>query len=166
MSLPPTPSAVIPLLSWGARQFCRRKLESRLTSLHAAVQLWSFQLNGQTWTPGQAAAPGTITRGPSDANGNLLAPPGGSGGTYTWDVENRLVSSTAIPSPQPLAWGYDPWGKRISECCRSLYPKIQSLYFYGISGKRLATYQVHWNDDGTYSMSTSTNLYFAGTLIV
>src|ERR1051326_7565178 len=42
-------------------------------------------LNGQTWTPGQAAAPGTVTRGPSDANGNLLAPPGGSGGTYTWD---------------------------------------------------------------------------------
>jgi RHS repeat-associated protein len=68
--------------------------------------------------------------GSVDANGN----PAGS--NYTWDVENRLLSSNGT------AYNYDPWGKRIV---------VNGLaYFYGIDGKPLATYAVIPSSPGNY----------------
>jgi hypothetical protein len=129
-------------------------------------------INGQTWTPGQAAAPGTMSRGPSDANGNFV---GGTGypGVYGYDVENRMVSQPNSTAPAingiPVAgWGYDPWGKRVVNCCALDGGGGDSSVstFYGVDGRALGRYLFAIHDDGTYGISfQGTNLYFGGTLI-
>jgi len=45
-----------------------------------------------------------------DANGNTLSDP--SGKSYTWDFENRLLSST-VPGTGTVTFKYDPFGRRI-----------------------------------------------------
>jgi RHS repeat-associated protein len=90
-------------------------------------------------------------------------------------VENRLVSqSQTVGGCQPnsqwswaLNFGYDPWGKRVTNCCASNTGQIASLYtFYGINGKRLATFQATVNDDTTYTFALQgSNLYFGGILM-
>jgi RHS repeat-associated protein len=132
-------------------------------------------MNGQTWTPGYAATPGTVSRGASDANGNLALP------SVTYDVENRPYP----PAPTPTGgycdtpgytycynWDYDPWGKRVSQTFFGSDTQafiVNQYYFYGIDGKLLSTVQAMVNDPGTnplYTLSASTNLYFGGTPIV
>jgi RHS repeat-associated protein len=132
-------------------------------------------MNGQTWTPGYAATPGTVSRGASDVNGNLALP------SVNYDVETRPYP----PAPTPTGgycdtpgytycynWDYDPWGKRVSQTFFGSDTQafiVNQYYFYGIDGKLLSTVQAMINDPGTnplYTLSASTNLYFGGTPIV
>ena len=115
-------------------------------------------MNGQTWTPGYSATPGTIT------------PPGQfQGGAPNWDVENRYLPAPALNGVSPYGWRYDPWGKRVARIYGGADNGgyiLNEYYFYGVSGKRMGTYQINVNDGNTYSMATiGTNLYFGGTLI-
>ena len=110
-------------------------------------------MNGQTFTPGYAATPGTVTPpGPhsGDANGNT--------GTGTWDVENRLISTGPLYSPQNY-W-YDPFGKRVKTCCTTdQYGNQNPTYvYYGVDGKRLETYAP--------GPQTQTDVYFGGTKVM
>jgi RHS repeat-associated protein len=97
-----------------------------------------------------------------DANGLPL----GSGGTNAWDFENRLVSQPT--SSGGVGWTYDPSGKRIQKT-----PPVQNddnvpepeIYFYNITGQRIATFDSHWDGQGLGWYQVSTNLYYAGKLI-
>src|ERR1700728_1341887 len=54
--------------------------------------------------------PKTVSGSALDANGNTLSDP--SGKSYTWDFENRLLSST-VPGTGTVTFKYDPFGRRI-----------------------------------------------------
>jgi RHS repeat-associated protein len=137
---------------------------NRLTSAQEAHGWWGNafsydgwgNINGQTWTPGQAATPGTQWTPGGDANGN-------SGGTF--DVENRLVTPNGAPT---TVYSYDPWNKRIEVCCpMDQYNNQYNQYtFYGIDGRPLTTFGAIGNADGSsISWTIGTNLYFGGSLI-
>jgi RHS repeat-associated protein len=140
---------------------------NRLTSAEEASGKWGNafsydgwgNMNGQTWTPGYVATPGTmIPVGPhsGDANGNNT--PGG----YVFDVENRIVQAT-LQLYVTTTYGYDPWGKRVSICCtKDQYNNpVKQIVFYGIAGRKLATYQLN----GSSLTLQGTTVYFGGTLI-
>jgi RHS repeat-associated protein len=96
-----------------------------------------------------------------DANGLPL----GFGGAYnTWDMENRLVAQSALGGP---TWTYDPNGKRIQKSANPASDGTPQpeIYFYSISGQKIATFDSNW--DGTHLnwSPASTNVYFAGKLI-
>jgi RHS repeat-associated protein len=79
-----------------------------------------------------------------DANGNWL----GAGGSQsnTWNVENQLISNGAVDgSGNLLTYTYDPWGKRVLQYSVHAAGSQGSgtLYFYGISGQRLGSYQLN-----------------------
>jgi RHS repeat-associated protein len=111
---------------------------------------------------------GTANGNVYDANGNYL-------GTYnnvqygyanTYDVENRLVGTPGGP-----AWTYDPWGKRIAKNAQDL--QNCEVYFYGITGQKLATFRcVQATDDfgnTIYSVQpngyAAYNVYFGGRML-
>src|SRR5208282_4238691 len=52
----------------------------------------------------------TVSGSALDANGNTLSDP--SGKSYSWDFENRLLSST-VPGTGTVTFKYDPFGRRI-----------------------------------------------------
>src|SRR5439155_1626227 len=93
-----------------------------------------------------------------DANGN----PGVSQyGNFPYDVENRLLQP-----PGAGMWTYDPSGKRVFLGGAGNANSTCELYFYGISGKKLATYSCSYNGSGVFSYSLkSRNVYFAGKLV-
>jgi RHS repeat-associated protein len=103
-----------------------------------------------------------------DANGNYQG--FYSNGQYiyvnTYDVENRLVGTLGGP-----AWTYDPWGKRIAKNAQDL--QNCEVYFYGITGKKLATFRcVQSTDDSgntIYSVQpngyAAYNVYFGGRML-
>jgi RHS repeat-associated protein len=82
-----------------------------------------------------------------DANGNWLGVPGPlTNIVNTWNVENQLISNGAVDgSGNLLTYTYDPWGKRVlqySVCARGSQGS-GTLYFYGITGQRLGSYQLN-----------------------
>jgi len=85
-----------------------------------------------------------------DANGNLTAMPGLSMG---YDYDNRLSWAGND------GYGYDPENRRVWRGTGN----NQEVYFYGVDGRKLGTYQVNW--DWTSIQTLSENLYFAGRLI-
>jgi RHS repeat-associated protein len=112
-------------------------------------------MNGQTFTPGYAATPGTVTPpGPhsGDANGNT----GPQGAVF--DVENRLVSA----GTGATNYGYDPWGKRVTVCCTTdqYNNPTRQIVFYDLSGRRVARYQLN----GTSLMNDTVYTRFGGSL--
>jgi RHS repeat-associated protein len=101
-----------------------------------------------------------------DANGNP-----GFNGTYPYDVENHLLQPlTSGTSPQ---WTYDPSGKRVFAKTPGNGTTVATtceIYFYGITGQRLVTYQCGYNDqtggNGQFWYQVkSRNVYFGGKLM-
>ena len=115
-------------------------------SLSVTVNQATNQLNGTTY----------------DANGNNTA-----GGAYLYDIENRLNELPAQGGG--IAYGYDARNKRIwSENYSS--NNAQLVYFYGVDGRKLATYSLMVTGGGglAYQFATSTasmQVYFAGKLV-
>jgi RHS repeat-associated protein len=101
-----------------------------------------------------------------DANGNP-----GYNGTYPYDVENRLMQPLAAGTgPQ---WTYDGSGKRVFAKTPGNGTTVATtceIYFYGITGQKLTTYQCGYND-GTggngqfWYQVKSRNVYFGGKLM-
>jgi RHS repeat-associated protein len=96
-----------------------------------------------------------------DANGNYLGPYNSV--QYNYDVENRLVGT-----PIGTQWTYDPLGKRIAKNSQDL--NNCEVYFYGITGKKLATFNCgSFADD--YGNTTNTlrfssfSVYFGGRML-
>ena len=115
-------------------------------SLHVSVDQTTNRLNGTTY----------------DANGNNT-----NGGAYMYDIENRLNELPAQGGG--ISYGYDAKNKRIwSENYSS--NNAQVVYFYGVDGRKLATYSltVIGGSGLAYQFATSTasmQVYFAGKLV-
>jgi RHS repeat-associated protein len=100
-----------------------------------------------------------------DANGNWM----GSGGSQinAWNVENQLISNGSVDgSGNLLTYTYDPWGKRVLQYSVSTtYGPSGTLFFYSITGQRLATYQVNYVGANYPPIQGSVNRYFGGRVL-
>jgi RHS repeat-associated protein len=122
-----------------------------LTGTNGAA-IWSFD-----------PATNRSTLGTTDANG---LPNTVQTYPYAWDVENRLTGSMGV------GYGYDHAGKRITksnsyEDGNGNVHVETTVYFYGITGQKLQTYQC--NVVGGQSQGCllqGTNVYFGRKLIV
>ena len=93
---------------------------------------------------------------PYDSNGNMAV----YGSAY--DGENRLLASYV--GGYPWNYEYDPQGRRVLKTNASSGNQGE-MYFYGIGGQKLATYQCATN--GNWSCgSPAYSLYFGGKLII
>jgi len=101
-----------------------------------------------------------------DANGNWLGVPGPlTNLVNTWNVENQLVSNGLLDSSgNPFTYTYDPAGKRVLQySVNASYGPWGTLYFYSITGQRLATYHLYYVTGTPTTLTTS--LYFGGRLL-
>ncbi len=106
------------------------------------------------------AATNRIHNGSYDANGNMLNV---QGATLTYDVDNRVVSATTSGATE--YYSYTPDNKRIWKLKAN---GTVELYFYGISGQKLGTYNVSRTlYTNTLSILTlDLNVYFGSRTIV
>jgi RHS repeat-associated protein len=89
-----------------------------------------------------------------DANGNLL------GGGYSYDVENRLVSAGAEQ------YAYDGNNRRVWKRRQVGEEEYRlEVFFYGLGGERLGTYEMVRNGATLTFTTVADNLYFGGRLI-
>jgi hypothetical protein len=76
-----------------------------------------------------------------DANGNLTA--NGSGGSYSYDAENRMSFFSSSGSGS-LTFAYDSQNKRILNWTGSTDKNGNAsgytIYYYGVKGERLGVY--------------------------
>src|SRR5579864_1498051 len=86
-----------------------------------------------------------------DAAGNLIQP-GTSGGTYTFDAENHLISAGG------LAYLYDGEGKRVGKAAANTPTQPNYLYWYGTGSQILE----ETDGAGNYEYF---NAYFNGMLL-
>jgi RHS repeat-associated protein len=151
---------------------------NRLSTAQATNNVWGQaftydgfgNLTGASVTVGSAPNFSTSFEGNNhqagttyDANGNPITWYGGYQNSYaSWDVENRMVSTTV--NGGPTLYSYDPSGKRVAQA-QVVSGTLQNIqvYFYAITGQRLATYQL--SADATTFNLVSRNLYFGGKLI-
>jgi len=141
-------------------------------------------MTGQASTGGAPGWPGSVsynaaTNWPStavnDANGNPGFPANGAT-VYPYDVENRLLQATDTNGS--TWWAYDHRGKRVwyvwpTAGGPNSTQTTCEIYFYGITGQKLATYSCNFDDAGSNPNRTnafsywvkSRNLYFAGKLM-
>jgi YD repeat-containing protein len=91
-----------------------------------------------------------------DANGNPTAWTGNNNSAM-YDVENRMVEE--IISGGQNNYAYDPAGKRVAQWQNVTGNGPILVYFYAITGQRLATYQLATGP--TFTL-VSLNLYFGG----
>jgi RHS repeat-associated protein len=101
-----------------------------------------------------------------DANGNWLGVPGPLVNLVnTWNVENQLVSNGLLDSSgNPFTNTYDPAGKRVLQySVNASYGPWGTLYFYSITGQRLATYHLYYVTGTPTTLTTS--MYFGGRLL-
>jgi RHS repeat-associated protein len=96
-----------------------------------------------------------------DANGNWL---GTGSQSNAWNVENQLISNGMVDyGGNPLTYTYDPWGKRVLQySVGGVYGPTGTIYFYSITGQRLATYTGQYPNALT---QTSVNMYFGSRLL-
>ncbi len=120
------------------------------------------------WTLGiNQATNRIVTNGFSyDANGNLTQMPNSTGFTdLTYDAENRLsqaVDPNASNRYEGYAYAVD--NKRVYKRVQAGEGnKTEYVYFYGITGQKLATFRIEENP--LRFTLPSTNLYFGGKLI-
>jgi len=90
-----------------------------------------------------------------DANGNWLGMPSARN---TWNVENQLLSTGTVDGDgNPITYTYDPWGRRVLQFSASNYGPSGTLYFYSITGQRLAMYSAGYP---TQTSQLSASMYF------
>jgi RHS repeat-associated protein len=96
-----------------------------------------------------------------DANGNWL---GMGSQSNAWNVENQLISNGMVDyGGNPLTYTYDPWGKRVLQySVGGIYGPTGTIYFYSITGQRLAIYTGQYPNELT---QTSVNMYFGSRLL-
>ena len=96
-----------------------------------------------------------------DANGNWL---GTGSQSNAWNVENQLISNGMVDyGGNPLTYTYDPWGKRVMQySVGGATGPTGTIYFYSITGQRLATYTGQYPNALT---QTAVNMYFGGRLL-
>ncbi len=120
--------------------------------------------SGTNWSA--AVDPATNRMNPTysayDANGNVNS--AASGGTATYDEENRVITEF-LNRNNCGSWDnywYDPSGKRVvtQEGCVGSFNA--TISFYDIFGKRIVTSTCAW---GNYCGSMSADVYFAGKLV-
>ncbi len=99
------------------------------------------------------AATNRMTGQSYDASGNVMILPGD-----TYDVENRVITNGVG------SYGYDHAGKRV---VKSTPDGSKELYFYGVSGQKLATFATYYVCGTTcvLNATTSYNVYFGGKLV-
>jgi hypothetical protein len=114
---------------------------------------------------GTAADPATNRIGTTDANGNAAYT-----GFEAYDVENRLLQT--IQGWTGPIYTYDGSNKRVfaywpEQQTQNPPPVKCEIYFYGITGQRLATYNCGYNaSDGAFWWNVKgSNLYFGGKLL-
>lgn len=96
-----------------------------------------------------------------DSNGNMTSRPalGGGSNVFTFDYDNRLL--TAAVSSGTEEYNYLADNKRVWKKEPS---GTEYVYFYGVGGQKLATYQVATTP--TFALNQiSVNVYFGGKLI-
>ena len=74
-----------------------------------------------------------------DQNGNQTS---GINGTLTYDAENRIVSGSGVQ------YAYDSRNKRIWSATITNNVMTQQIYYYGVDGQKLGTYQVAMGSNG------------------
>jgi len=117
-------------------------------------QTYSFDGYGNLWnkvgtggapssSPGYNGANNRITINGSqyDGNGNLTA--NGSGGSYTYVPENRMIG-VSVANNGSATYGYDSQNKRIFSWTGSTDQNGNAsgytIYYYGVKGERLGVY--------------------------
>ncbi len=77
-----------------------------------------------------------------DLNGNLTSYTGG--GTFVYDIENRITSSTSTSGG--AAYAYDSANQRVykAKVTGSTFSN-EEVYLYGIDGKKLETVSITWS---------------------
>jgi RHS repeat-associated protein len=88
---------------------------------------------------------------PADANGNI--------GSYTYDIENRIVQ---VPNTT-VQYAYDPGNKRVWRGDSN--NGIDEIAFYGVNGQKLGTYSVTVNGTTLKFYMTGTRAYLGGKLL-
>jgi RHS repeat-associated protein len=91
-----------------------------------------------------------------DANGNQLTSAGGA--SLAYDLANRLASWNSVET-----YGYNPGNKRVLKTDTSAH--VDTLYFYGLDGRRMGTYRLNNCPSGCYLSTVSTDVYFKGRLV-
>jgi RHS repeat-associated protein len=82
----------------------------------------------------------------------------------TWNVENQLISNGTVDyGGNPITYTYDPWGKRVLQySVGGATGPTGTIYFYSITGQRLATYTGPYPNSLTQA---SVNMYFGSRLL-
>jgi RHS repeat-associated protein len=131
-----------------------RLLSASATSPTAWGQTFSYDpfgnLTAKTATGAAPTIPTSAEPSSYDANGNVTAT---YGSQYIYDGQNRMVEyNDTINNGATLAhFGYDPQNRRVWQWNGSLYapynvnPAAYTVYFYGVDGKRLASYTLTAN---------------------
>jgi RHS repeat-associated protein len=91
-----------------------------------------------------------------DTNGNVTAYGPPPAATLGYDVANRLATVNTTN-----AYAYDPANQRVYFNTAG----TETLYFYGLGGKKLATYTIAPSGSQVSFTFLSRNIYFAGKLI-
>jgi YD repeat-containing protein len=104
--------------------------------------------SGETPMPSMLSAKNRLGNASYDLNGNVTAV---DTGTYSYDVENRLVGSNYAP----LGISYDEANRRVED---------GGLYFYSPDGQLLTTFQENLGANPTTHLLT-TRIYFGGLIV-
>jgi len=97
-----------------------------------------------------------------DANGNMTAMPGASGG-LTYDVDNRLLDVNMNGSLENYSYLAD--NKRAWKQTNQSGAVVEQYYLYGVGGQRIATYSAAFGS-GVLTLSyASKDVYFWGRAI-
>jgi RHS repeat-associated protein len=82
--------------------------------------------------------------------------------SYAWDGENRALHlNTGY-------WSYDPSGKRVKQAglsCNTQGSCSNEIYFYGLNGRKLATFNYSITNGQLQYWLKNRNLYFGGKMI-
>ena len=97
-----------------------------------------------------------------DLNGNLTSYTGG--GTFVYDIENRITSSTSTSGG--AAYAYDSTNQRVykAKVTGAVFSN-EEVYLYGIEGKKLETVSITWSGGVPLATLKGVNQWFGGRLL-
>ena len=92
-----------------------------------------------------------------DNNGNLTQSPLVIPATYSYDVENRMVSAAAGINGTDT-YGYGPDTKRVYK----MHPNGSEEYYFWVGSKKLGTYQLGTNGSGNLAVNSGAAILWFG----